>query len=50
MTVHKPLGETMSQGRGRLEFEERVEGRNLIEGGPLRDTEGKPTSRCIETA
>ena len=46
MTVHKPLGETISQGRGRLEFEERVEGRNLIEGGPLRATEGKPTSRA----
>ena len=49
MTVHKPLGETISQDRGRLEFEERVEGRNLIEGGPLRATEGKPTSRAQRT-
>ena len=49
MTVHKPLGETLSQGRGRLEFEERVKGRNLIEGGPLRETEGKPTSRAQRT-
>lgn len=49
MTVHRPLGETINYDRGRLEFEERVKGRNLIEGGPLRATEGKPTSRVQRT-
>ena len=49
MTVHKPLGETISHDWDRLEFEERVEGKNLIEGGPLRVTEGKPTSRVQRT-
>ena len=35
VTVHKPLGEPISYDRNRLTFKERVEGRNLIEGGLL---------------